>query len=139
MKQFRPSVWHYEQNHATQNLEKGYTYELCAGIMDKNLTPEKTATEEVFEETGYKVSKIEKITSCYNALGFGANRQDFFYAEVCNADKIGSGGGVEGEKIEIINLPLKDAKDFAFSDKFIKAPGLIMAFLWFFENKISKF
>ncbi|WP_456057624.1 NUDIX domain-containing protein [Campylobacter hominis] len=133
VRQFRPSVWYYENTH--ENSDKsGYTYELCAGIMDKNLSAKQTAIEEIFEETGYKVNDLEFITTCYSALGFGANRQDFFYAAVKNSDKIAQGGGVDGEKIEIINLPLNKAENFAFDDNFIKAPGLVMCFLWFFKK-----
>ncbi len=62
VRQFRPSVWYYENTH--ENSDKsGYTYELCAGIMDKNLSAKQTAIEEIFEETGYKVNDLEFITT----------------------------------------------------------------------------
>ena len=38
----------------------GVTYELCAGIIDKPLSPVEIAKEEVIEECGYKV-KTENI------------------------------------------------------------------------------
>ena len=43
----------------------GLTYELCAGIVDKDSSVEQIAKEEILEECGYDVplGKIEKITS----------------------------------------------------------------------------
>lgn len=43
----------------------GVTYELCAGIIDKNLPIEKIAQEEVLEETGYMIrpEDLERVTS----------------------------------------------------------------------------
>ena len=46
VKQFRPPVFLKD--------EKGFTYELCAGITDKESTLEQIAIEEILEETGYK-------------------------------------------------------------------------------------
>ena len=39
----------------------GFTYELCAGLVDKKASLEQIASEEILEETGYKVApqKIE--------------------------------------------------------------------------------
>lgn len=47
------------------DLEKGYSLELCAGIVDKNHSIEKIAKEEVLEECGYDVpeSSLRKIFS----------------------------------------------------------------------------
>ncbi len=44
-------------------VDLGITLEFCAGIIDKNKTPEEIAVEEVMEETGYEISadKLEKI------------------------------------------------------------------------------
>ena len=43
----------------------GLTTELCAGIIDKDCSPQMTAQEEILEECGYSVpvEKIEKVTS----------------------------------------------------------------------------
>ena len=43
----------------------GITYELCAGIVDKDLPLDVIAQEEVLEETGYQVSleQLERVTS----------------------------------------------------------------------------
>lgn len=45
---------------------EGVTLELCAGIIDKDLSYAEIAAEEVFEETGYRVKPgdLEKIVEC---------------------------------------------------------------------------
>jgi len=46
-------------------VTSGYTLELCAGIVDKKLSLEEIAREEVLEECGYDVpaSRLQKIFS----------------------------------------------------------------------------
>ena len=39
---------------------EGVTFELCAGIVDKQISLEEIAREEVLEETGYVVSTRDK-------------------------------------------------------------------------------
>ena len=138
VKQFRPPVWCHQQQSGFDWNEQGYTYELCAGILDKNLSPKQTAIEEIYEETGYAIDDLEFIVNFYSALGFAANRQYLFYGEITEADKKGLGGGIEGEKIELVYIPVDRAKEFIYDEKTIKAPGLMFAFLWFFDNKFKE-
>src|SRR6218665_3921059 len=44
----------------------GFTYELCAGIIDKQKSVAAIAVEEVLEECGYQVTEdcLEEITKC---------------------------------------------------------------------------
>lgn len=50
---------------AKHDVLKGYSLELCAGIVDKNDTIEKIAKDEVLEECGYDVpeSSLQKLFS----------------------------------------------------------------------------
>ena len=59
VKQFRPPVY--------LNDTDGYTYELCAGIVDKDKSLVEIIYEEAIEECGITLdqSKIQKITSFY--------------------------------------------------------------------------
>lgn len=50
VKQFRVPVYLNDKNIT-------YTYELCAGLVDKNMTLEEIVSEEIDEECGYKVDK----------------------------------------------------------------------------------
>jgi len=134
VKQFRPSVWFYQEENLINSPEKGYTYELCAGILDKGISEEQTAIEEVLEETGYAVKDLKFITSYYSALGFAANRQILYFACIDESMKLGRGGGVDGEKIELFYLPAAKARGFMFDEKIVRAPGLILAFQWFLSE-----
>ena len=140
VKQFRPAVWFNIQSaktgplNLTQEGEEGYTYELCAGLMDKGKSEEQTVIEEIAEETGFAVSKVERITSTRGALGFGGARQTMFFAAINDDMKIGEGGGIDGENIELAYVPVKDARKFMFDESKSKAAGLLFAFMWFFDK-----
>jgi len=124
VQQFRPAVY--------MNNNSGLTVELCAGIVDKPLSLAEIAREEIEEECGYAVpiEKIEKITSFYTSVGFAGSRQTLYYAEVDESMKVSEGGGVDGEQIEVIKLPVSELETFIFNEKIAKTPGLMFAFLW---------
>ena len=128
VKQFRPPV--YLKN------GDGFTYELCAGIVDKDLSLVQIAQEEIEEETGYRVacSKIEKITSFYTAVGFAGAKQELYYVEVSEAEKVSDGGGVEVEAIEVVYLPSSEAQRFVFDESIAKTPGIMFALSWWRER-----
>lgn len=129
VKQFRPPV--YLKN------SDGHTYELCAGIVDKEVSLEQIALEEVEEETGYRVSleQMQKVTSYFTAVGFAGASQTLYYVEVDEADKVSDGGGVDVENIEVIYLPSSEAMGFVFDEAMAKTPGLMFAFSWWFSQR----
>lgn len=130
VRQFRPAVYAHNGN--------GVTVELCAGLVDKNLSLEEIAAEEILEETGFKVeaSNLKKITSFYTSVGFAGSKQHLYFVEVSEALRVNSGGGIEGEEmIEVIEIPLKDAKEFMYNEDIPKTPGLLFAFEWFINNR----
>jgi len=132
VKQFRPAV--YMHNNSTN----GVTVELCAGILDKNVSIEQTASEEILEECGFKVdaSTLQKITSFYTSVGFAGSKQHLFFAKVKEKDRVSKGGGVPGEEmIEVVEIPLKEAKEFMFNESIPKTPGLLFAFNWFLSSR----
>ena len=118
----------------------GHTYELCAGIVDKNLPLEQIAKEEILEECGYDVAldAIKRVTSYFTSVGFSGARQTMYYAEIDESMRVGAGGGIEDEEIELFFLPVSEAKRFAFNERYKKTPGLIMAFYWFFDTIYEK-
>ncbi len=119
-----------------QEENDGYTYELCAGIVDKELTLAQIAKEEILEECGYDVplQKIRRITSYYTGVGFSGAKQTMFYAEIDDSLKVSEGGGIEEEEIELFFLPVTKAKEFMYDESYKKTPGLIAAFYWFFDT-----
>ncbi len=132
VKQFRPSIYLRNKN--------GFTHELCAGIMDKNLSHKQTALEEIEEETGYKVpkNKIKKIASFYTSVGIAGGKQKLFFAKIDESMRVSDGGGDENEEIEVVFVKRKDAKKFMFDKKIATTSGLILALFWFFYNKKHK-
>ncbi len=130
VKQFRPPV--YMVNHQIT-----YTYELCAGIIDKDLTLEEIAKEEIDEECGYDVplENIEKITSFYTNVGVSGARQHLYFAQIDESMKVHDGGGIHDEEIILEFVEMERAKDLIYDEAKAKTPGLMFAFYWFFENK----
>lgn len=125
VKQFRPALY---MQHRFE-----YSYELCAGIVDKDKSLEEIAKEEIIEETGYEPPKcLWQITSFFTSVGFAGSKQSLYYAEV--ETKITAGGGIEDEKIEVVHLPVAQAKDFMYDETKPKTPGLLFAFCWWFER-----
>ena len=132
VKQFRPAV--YLQDKSTT----GVTLELCAGILDKDLSLEEIASEEIYEECGFKVEadKLSKITSFYTSVGFAGSKQHLYFAEVNESMRINAGGGVAGEEtIEVVEIHLCKAKEVMYDESIPKTPGLLYAFNWFLAKK----
>ena len=129
VKQFRPAVY--------LNNDDGLTVELCAGIVDKNLSLEQIAKEEIEEECGYDVAldSIEKITSFHTSVGFAGSKQMLYYTQVDKSMKVSEGGGVDNEMIEVVTIPVKDAKALIYDESIAKTPGLMFAFMWWFEHQ----
>ncbi len=118
------------------NKTNGVTYELCAGIVDKDKPKVEIAKEEVLEECGYDIDSrsIKEITSFYTSVGISGTRQTLYYAECDDNMQVNNGGGLHDEDIEVIYIPVSEAKEFMFDQKYQKTPGLIMGFYWFFDN-----
>jgi UDP-sugar diphosphatase len=129
VRQFRPAA--YASGH-----NDGMSLELCAGIVDKNLSLLQILQEEIFEECGYDVGEecIQKITSFYTSVGFAGSKQTLYYAAINDSMKVSEGGGVDNEFIEIVYLDLDEAKRVIYNEEIIKTPGLMFAITWWFEN-----
>ncbi|MGM0518558.1 MAG: NUDIX domain-containing protein [Campylobacterota bacterium] len=130
VKQFRPPVY-------LNDKSKLCTYELCAGIVDKDLSLEQIVKEEIDEECGYdvKLENIEKVTSFYTNVGVSGAKQSLYFAKVSQADCKHSGGGVNDEQIELMYLPLEQMEEFLFDESKAKTPGLMFSFYWFLKNR----
>ncbi|MGG7048345.1 MULTISPECIES: NUDIX hydrolase [unclassified Campylobacter] len=136
VKQFRPAVWLAQQDEGLKFNESGYTYELCAGLKDKGLSDERTAYEEVIEECGYAPKHIERITTTYGGFGFSGHMQTMFYASIDESMRVGEGGGVDDESIELIFVPRQSMQKFIFDESKPKGFGLLFAYYWW-NDKFS--
>ncbi len=129
VKQFRPPVYMNDKNHSL-------TYELCAGIIDKEVSLKHIVKEEIDEECGYRieVEAIDEITSFFTNVGVSGSKQFLFFAQIDETMKTHQGGGIHDEEIILEFVPLDEAKSFVFDTSKAKTPGLMFAFYWFFEK-----
>lgn len=130
VKQFRVPVF-------LNDNSKTFTYELCAGLVDKDKSLEEIAQEEIDEECGYfvELNNISKITSFYTNVGISGACQYLFFAKIDESMKIHDGGGVNDEEIELMFLPIEQVDEFIFDESKAKTPGLMFGFYWFLKNR----
>ena len=116
-----------------------FTYELCAGLIDKDKSIEEIAIEEIDEECGYcvKIENLQKVTSFFTNVGISGAKQHLFFATICENQKIHSGGGINDEQIELYFLEENMVDDFIFDEEKAKTPGLMFSLYWFLKNKNS--
>jgi len=90
--------------------ETGMLIECCAGLLD-NDNPEECIRRETEEETGYKISSVQKVFEVYMSPGSVTEILYFFVAEYASEMKVNEGGGAdsEHENIEVMELPFTDA------------------------------
>lgn len=129
VKQFRPPVYMHNN--------EGHTYELCAGIVDKECSLKQIAKEEIDEECGFNVplEKIERVTSFYTAVGFAGAQQTLYYCEVDETMKEHDGGGIHVEDIEVVYLDVQACRSFILDETKSKTPGIMYAMMWWLENR----
>ena len=130
VKQFRAPVY-------LNDISKTYTYELCAGLVDKNKSLIEIAKEEIDEECGYDVDleDIQKITSFFTNVVISGGCQHLFYTKINESMKIHDGGGVNDEQIELYFLPVEESDELIFDETKAKTPGLMFSFYWFLKNQ----
>lgn len=90
--------------------ETGMMIETCAGLLDKD-NAEECIRRETEEETGYKISSVEKVFEVYMSPGSVTEIVYFFVAEYSKAMKVNEGGGIEEEQenIEVLEIDFAEA------------------------------
>ncbi|HCM5673436.1 TPA: GDP-mannose pyrophosphatase NudK [Klebsiella pneumoniae] len=86
----------------------GMLIETCAGLLD-NDEPEACIRKEAVEETGYEVGEVRKLFELFMSPGGVTEVVHFFIAEYSDAQRTTSGGGVDDEAIEVLELPFSQA------------------------------
>jgi nudix-type nucleoside diphosphatase (YffH/AdpP family) len=87
----------------------GMMIEACAGLLDED-NAEDCIRRETEEETGYRISHVQKIYEAYMSPGSVTEILYFFIGEYSKDQKVNEGGGVdEEENIEVLELKFKDA------------------------------
>lgn len=92
------------------NGHEGDLIEAAAGLLD-NMDPESRIKAEAEEETGFTVSRVEKIFEAYMSPGSVTEKLYFYLAEYHPRDQTGRGGGIksEGEDIDVLEVTLDEA------------------------------
>ena len=86
----------------------GMLIETCAGLLDAD-DPETCIAREAFEETGYEIRNPRKVMQAYMSPGSVTEILHFFVAEYSRVQRVSTGGGVEEEDIEGMELSFEDA------------------------------
>ncbi|ASO62612.1 GDP-mannose pyrophosphatase NudK [Salmonella enterica] len=107
VRQFRVATW-------VNGNEDGMLIETCAGLLD-NDEPEVCIRKEAIEETGYDVGEVRKIFELYMSPGGVTELIHFFIAEYRDSERASTGGGVEDEDIEVLELPFSRALEMVRS------------------------
>lgn len=88
----------------------GMLIEACAGLLDKD-NAEDCIRRETEEETGYKITEVQKIFEAYMSPGSVTEILYFFIAAYAKEMKVTEGGGVdhEEENIEVLEIDINHA------------------------------
>lgn len=111
----------------TNGLESGLLIETAAGLLD-SASPEERIRLEAEEETGYQVQAIQKVFEAYMSPGSVTEKLYFYVAEYQPKDKLAAGGGLEseGEDIEVLELPFKQALEMMKTGEIQDAKTIIL-------------
>jgi len=92
------------------NGHDGFLIEAAAGLLD-NASPEARIVAEAEEETGFRVTRVEKVFEAFMSPGSVTEKLYFFIAEYADQQRNGEGGGIaeEGEDIEVLEMDFDQA------------------------------
>ena len=101
--------------------------EAAAGLLDNEL-PEARIRAEVEEETGYRLTEVRKVFEAFMSPGAVTEKLHFFVGEYHDGMKIGNGGGlhVEGEDIEVLELPFDEALVMLTDGRIVDAKTIML-------------
>ncbi|TDD74054.1 GDP-mannose pyrophosphatase NudK [Flavobacterium caseinilyticum] len=90
--------------------ETGMMIEVCAGLLDQD-NPEQCIIRETEEETGYRISKVQKVMETFMSPGAVTEILYLFVGEYNESMKVNDGGGVEHEEenIEVMEMTFDEA------------------------------
>lgn len=107
--------------------ESGMLIETCAGLLD-NDNPEDCIRRETEEETGCKISSVQKVLEAYMSPGSVTEILHFFIAAYTKEMKQSDGGGVqhEEENIEVLEIEIEEAMKMIDSGEIRDAKTILL-------------
>ena len=114
----------------------GMLIEACAGLLDRD-SPEECIRRETEEETGFRISRPEKVFELYMSPGSVTEILYFFLAEYDDSQRVHAGGGVEEEEeIDVLEIPLTRAMEMISSGEIRDGKTVILLQqLWMRQSK----
>lgn len=88
--------------------EDGYLLEAIAGLLDED-DPALCASRESVEETGYQPINLLRVCSVYVSPGAVTEILHCYVAEYDDSLRTGTGGGIDDENIEVLEIDFTDA------------------------------
>ena len=92
--------------------KNGMLIEACAGLLDLD-EPEQCIIRETEEETGYRITKVQKVMEAYMSPGVLTEILYLFVGEYNESMKVNDGGGLEEEQENIEVLEMKYEQVYA--------------------------
>ncbi|MEO8534346.1 MAG: NUDIX domain-containing protein [Flavobacterium sp.] len=105
----------------------GMMIEVCAGLLDQD-NAEAAVIRETEEETGYRLTKVEKVMESYMSPGSVTEILYLFTGEYNESMKVGSGGGLdhEQENIQVLEYTFDEAYALIESGELQDAKTIIL-------------
>lgn len=105
----------------------GMMIEVCAGLLDKD-NAEKAVIRETEEETGYRLSKVEKVIETYMSPGSVTEILYLFVGAYDESMKVGNGGGLDAEQenIEVLEYSFDEAYSLIESGEITDAKTIML-------------
>jgi len=100
------------------------------GGLIENLTPIVTAQREIEEEVGMRIEFLTEVFKAYMSPASLTEIVHFFIAEFSILNRVSIGGGVpmEGEYIEVREIPFKDAFDMVEEGKIVDGRTILLLY-----------
>lgn len=105
----------------------GMMIEVCAGLLDQD-NPEECIIRETEEETGYRITKIQKVVETYMSPGAVTEILYLFTGEYDESMKVSDGGGLDSEQenIEVLEYTFDEAYAMIESGEIVDAKTIIL-------------
>ncbi len=124
------------------DAEKAKIYEMPAGMIDKDETPEEAVVRELREETGLMIptTRLQRVVSAFPSIGGSTEVVHLFMADLPEThasdrqEAIGDGG----EEIDILKMTWDDAFDLMKKETMGVSAGLLLRELKILDNQLSK-
>lgn len=117
----------------------GMMIEACAGLLDEGESPEACVLREAEEELGYRIHNLKALGRVWATPGAVTESLFLFLADYSASDRIGKGGGKDGEDedVEILEMTLAEAIRLVSTNQIADAKTIILLqHLWMVTREI---